>query len=168
MKTKSEKECFADMMAQKPTPAELEFREALERYGVVYVTQVRIGFYIADFVILNKMLIIEIDGKSHESTKQYDNRRDIFMRKCGFKTIRIQNRDVGKFDINRLLEMKSVKPEKTVKYLKEAEWFQHSQENRGKKMKERRKLVDIARSEDRLLFSNRDGVQIKGAVIVKP
>lgn len=45
--------------------------------------------YIVDFYCSAARLIVEVDGKIHEKTKEYDKRRDDYFLKKGIKTIRI-------------------------------------------------------------------------------
>ena len=55
--------------------------------------QVVIDPYIADFVCLERRLIIEADGSQHASS-EYDLRRDPFLRRQGFALLRFWNDDV--------------------------------------------------------------------------
>jgi very-short-patch-repair endonuclease len=52
-----------------------------------------IGSYIVDFYCKSENLIIELDGEVHDHPDQiiYDQRRDGFLRKLGFKVLRISN-----------------------------------------------------------------------------
>jgi very-short-patch-repair endonuclease len=56
--------------------------------------QVRIGPYIADFVCLKAMLVIEVDGDQHANARAYDSRRDDFMRSQGYRILRFWNNEV--------------------------------------------------------------------------
>lgn len=49
--------------------------------------------FFADFYIKDMSLVIEIDGNSHDETKDYDQRRDQLFIKRGLKVIRIRHRD---------------------------------------------------------------------------
>ena len=53
-----------------------------------------IGGYIADFVCLNKGLVIEIDGGYHLFTKEQDESRTVVLNSLGFDVIRFNNDDV--------------------------------------------------------------------------
>lgn len=88
-------------MKNNPTKHEMDFMLRLHKYKIPYRFQVIVGFYIADF-ILNDIVIVEIDGKSHDNTKEYDNARDKYLRKKGYKVIRIKNEEVAKYDMNKL------------------------------------------------------------------
>ena len=53
--------------------------------------QVTIG---ADFVCLDALLVIEVDGGQHAEARAYDSVRDDFMRGQGFRVLRFWNDDV--------------------------------------------------------------------------
>ena len=82
---------FKKSMRRFPTMAERVFDQRLREYKERYRRQIIIGFYIADFVIPNRMLVIEIDGESHDP--DYDRRRDAFLTEVGFTVVRIKNED---------------------------------------------------------------------------
>ncbi len=53
-----------------------------------------IGIFIADFVCLDKRLVIEIDGDYHIANKEYDQARTEYLKSEGFTVIRFTNNDV--------------------------------------------------------------------------
>ncbi len=55
-----------------------------------------VGPFIADFVCTRARLIVEIDGATHSSKaeRRYDAKRDSFLRKQGWRVLRIPNVDV--------------------------------------------------------------------------
>lgn len=53
-----------------------------------------IGVFIADFVCLDKRLVIEVDGDYHNQTKEYDQARTEFLNSEGFSVIRFTNNEV--------------------------------------------------------------------------
>jgi very-short-patch-repair endonuclease len=57
-----------------------------------------IGFYIVDFFIPNKLLVIEIDGRIHNRPDRvtHDKLKDNFLKSKGLEVLRIKNEDVGK------------------------------------------------------------------------
>jgi very-short-patch-repair endonuclease len=63
--------------------AELKFRR-----------QVPIGRYVADFLCLEVMLIVEVDGEAHASTQAQDAERTASLVSEGFRVIRFSNADV--------------------------------------------------------------------------
>ena len=50
--------------------------------------------YIVDFVCLENLLVIEVDGGSHDSVRDSDGVRDAELSKAGFKVIRFSNGEV--------------------------------------------------------------------------
>ena len=62
--------------------------------GAKFARQDPIGNYIADFCCRSKMLIIEIDGPTHEGREQYDAKRTEFLEALGYRVIRFTNEDM--------------------------------------------------------------------------
>jgi len=62
--------------------------------GLKFRRQVPLGPYIADFLCVEKKLIIELDGKSHEGKKSYDERRTKYLEECDLRVLRFTNDDV--------------------------------------------------------------------------
>ncbi len=56
------------------------------------------GSYIVDFYIASHKLVIELDGSQHyeDAGKNYDERRDAFLRSLGLTVLRFANSDVDK------------------------------------------------------------------------
>ena len=56
------------------------------------------GTYIVDFYIASHKLVIELDGSQHfeDAGKNYDERRDAFLRILGLTVLRFANSDVDK------------------------------------------------------------------------
>lgn len=67
-----------------------------KKLGHQFRRQRPIGPYIVDFACLVKMIIIEVDGESHEQegALEYDLNRQNFLESVGFKVIRISNEEV--------------------------------------------------------------------------
>ncbi len=87
----------AKEMRQKPTEAESKLWDVLRRKDFIYKfrRQHPIFKYIADFVCLEKKLIIEVDGKIHENQFNEDAERQLNLeQKRGFKVIRFSNEEV--------------------------------------------------------------------------
>ena len=59
--------------------------------GYKFKRQYLVGPYIADFVCLEKRLIVELDGPHHEAQAGYDAGRDAFLREQGFRVMRFTN-----------------------------------------------------------------------------
>ena len=64
-----------------------------KQLGVRFRRQHIIGQYIADFVCLEKMLIIELDGGYHSLPEQQisDNQRTSDLQRMGYRVIRFRN-----------------------------------------------------------------------------
>lgn len=81
---------------KNPTPAEkivwLMVRKG--QMGVQFRRQHAIAEYIADFVCLEKKLVIEIDGDSHTDREEYDSYRTEVFEAMGFRVIRFTNEEV--------------------------------------------------------------------------
>ena len=86
----------AKEMRGVPTEAEKLLWEYLRanQLGVKFRKQHPLGDYIADFVCLEKHLVIELDGKSHEETAEHDSLRDDTLALLGYKTIRFTNEEL--------------------------------------------------------------------------
>ncbi len=72
------------------------------RLGHKVRRQHAIGFFIADFVCLDKRLVIELDGEYHLQNKEYDDARTSFLNHEGFSVIRFSNQQVND-DLPRVL-----------------------------------------------------------------
>jgi very-short-patch-repair endonuclease len=62
--------------------------------GLKFRRQHPMGRYIADFVCLEKRLVVEIDGGQHADSKAYDRRRDAWLEGAGFRVLRFWNHEV--------------------------------------------------------------------------
>ena len=71
--------------------------------GSKFRRQHYIGNFIADFVCLEKGLIVEVDGEIHDYQKEYDESRTCELEQFGFKVIRFTNEEVIN-DIKRVKE----------------------------------------------------------------
>lgn len=93
------------LMIKNPTYHEVLFKNKLTLHNTKYLTQVVIGFYIADFVFPERVLIVELDGTQHKTTEglAHDKSRDNFLKSLGFNIVRIDNVHVKEFDLSSLL-----------------------------------------------------------------
>ncbi|MFG0241374.1 MAG: endonuclease domain-containing protein [Phycisphaerales bacterium JB054] len=57
--------------------------------GFLFRRQRPLGPYIADFYCHEALLVVEIDGASHEFRGTHDRRRDVFMADAGIVTLRL-------------------------------------------------------------------------------
>lgn len=62
--------------------------------GYKFRRQQPIGPYIVDFACLSRKLLIEVDGGYHVQRKDYDERRDRFLRNEGYRVLRFWNNEV--------------------------------------------------------------------------
>ena len=88
---------FARLMRHIPSDAEDKFWwQVRDRRlgGFKFKRQFLIDPNIVDFVCLDAMLVVELDGSQHDKQIEYDGRRDAFLEESGFKVIRVWNRDV--------------------------------------------------------------------------
>jgi len=53
-------------------------------------------FFIADFYCHQEKLVIEVDGRIHESQREYDEGRNTIMKELGLKILRVTNDQVEK------------------------------------------------------------------------
>jgi very-short-patch-repair endonuclease len=96
-------------LRQNQTKAEeiLWFELRNNKLGAKFKRQNSIGGYIADFYCQKHKLIIELDGKVHDSNEaqEYDEVRDKFFVSLGYKVLRFRNDEVeDKFKIEEVLE----------------------------------------------------------------
>lgn len=88
----------ARAMRRKPVAMEkLFWSEVRNRKlgGHKFKRQVLIGPYIVDFVCIEKMMIVELDGKLHDGRVDYDRIRDRYLIERGYRVIRIKNDDIA-------------------------------------------------------------------------
>lgn len=65
-------------------------------HGFKFRRQVPIGPFIVDFLCIKAMLIIEIDGDSHNlpEAQEYDRRREAYLQELNFSILRFSNLDI--------------------------------------------------------------------------
>ena len=66
-----------------------------------------IKIFIADFICIEKNLVIEIDGEIHDHQKEYDDERSLFLNAEGFRVIRFTNEEVIKKTKDVILKIKN-------------------------------------------------------------
>ncbi len=83
-------------MRNNPTPAECVLWEQLrnKQLGVKFRQQHIINRFIVDFCSVEKALIIEVDGKIHETQEEADAERTQVLEKHGYRVIRFSNEEV--------------------------------------------------------------------------
>jgi len=95
MGTKKQMIGYAKKMRKNPTASEEKARLALKAARIPFKCQVPFKYYILDFIISNRLLVLEVDGGYHTERVEKDRKRDEFCRKMGLKVLRIKNEDVG-------------------------------------------------------------------------
>ena len=84
-------------MRREATPAEQRLWTKLrsrQLHGFKFRRQVWLGHFIADFLCAEAKLVVEVDGDSHASQVAYDERRSTWLRRKGFRVVRVANADV--------------------------------------------------------------------------
>ena len=84
-------------MRKALTPPEARLWVQLRRFravGFPFRRQTPFRGYFLDFVCLRARLVIEVDGRTHETRKEHDRTRDAVLLREGFKTVRFSNEDV--------------------------------------------------------------------------
>jgi very-short-patch-repair endonuclease len=62
--------------------------------GYKFRRQVWLGAFIADFVCVERRLVIEIDGGQHALARGYDAQRTAELQQLGYRVVRYWNNDV--------------------------------------------------------------------------
>jgi leucyl-tRNA synthetase len=86
----------AKEMRRNPTPTKAVLWEELrnKKLGFKFRRQHAIDVFIADFICLEKKLVIEIDGAAHQNTSEYDALRDEILLDAGFDTLRFDVKEI--------------------------------------------------------------------------
>jgi very-short-patch-repair endonuclease len=84
-------------MRENLTPTESKLEEGLSKANNLpkFLSQHVIYPYIVDFVCLENMLIIEVDGSSHDGSAASDELRDYDLQKAGYKVLRFSAGEVA-------------------------------------------------------------------------
>ena len=109
-------------LRSQATKGENALCRILNEAGIEYIFQETIGYYIVDFVIPSRMMIIEVDGASHDSeeARAYDKRRDDWLRQRGFKVQRVKDAHVGDYLVREINLHREYKPDVFREALKRA------------------------------------------------
>ncbi len=82
---------------REPTPAEAKLwslLSPLRQAGFHFRRQHAIGSYITDLCLLEKKLIIELDGSPHRDRKEQDQERTAYFQSIGYRVLRFWNHEV--------------------------------------------------------------------------
>ncbi len=88
---------YAKELRQAGNLSEVLFWNKVKRkqfLGFDFDRQKIIGNYIVDFFCVDKGVVIEIDGSSHNDKGNYDIERDLFLESLGLIVIRIPVKDI--------------------------------------------------------------------------
>ena len=90
---------LAKRLRRSLTRAETILWVRLRRKGVNgqrFRRQHPIGPYVADFACVAARLVVEVDGATHgtDEERAHDARRDAFLRRNGWRVMRVQNHEV--------------------------------------------------------------------------
>lgn len=83
----------ARSMLHAPTPSEEALWQVLRHgvCGVAFKRQVVLGErYIADFFAPAVGLVVEVDGGAHRNSRAADRRRDEWLRRRGYRVVRVR------------------------------------------------------------------------------
>jgi very-short-patch-repair endonuclease len=87
---------FAKQLRKQMTEGEGKLWSALRgrRFeNFKFRRQVPVGKYIADFMCLERRLIVEVDGSQHEDS-EHDRVRDAWLKSQNFRVLRFRNHDI--------------------------------------------------------------------------
>ena len=87
------------VLRSRPISAEAKLWDELRARrlgGHKFVRQVAGGPYFADFLCREKKFILEVDGGTHATDDEIagDNRRELYLRRLGYRVFRVTNADV--------------------------------------------------------------------------
>jgi len=85
---------YAKEHRKTPTKAEKEFKRKLLNWKIRFRSQRQFDFYIVDFLIPDRRLVIEVDGGYHNDNKEYDLKRENYLKNLGLNILRISNEEV--------------------------------------------------------------------------
>jgi very-short-patch-repair endonuclease len=86
----------ARTLGRQPTAAEqLLWAQLRDRRlaGFKFRRQRPIGAYVADFVCVERKLIVEVDGEPHDLTVAHDTVRDAKLGAAGYRVLRFRNEE---------------------------------------------------------------------------
>ena len=90
-KTKALLAARAWAMRHNPTDAEARLFQAIRsQLGVAFKRQVPLGGFIVDLLAPGPRLVIEIDGLYHTRRRRADARRDEWLRRAGYRVLRLE------------------------------------------------------------------------------
>lgn len=79
-------------------------RKFLRQHPIIFGTDGKQKFFVADFYCSEARMVVEVDGGIHNRQKDYDEFRDEIIKERGLKVLRIKNELVKK-DLAKVLEV---------------------------------------------------------------
>lgn len=79
------------------SPIEAMLGAALDSFNIPFLLQEPIGPFFADIYIVEHRLVIECDGMIHASQRDYDERRDAYMRQRGYQVLRFSGTEITRY-----------------------------------------------------------------------
>lgn len=93
---------YARENRKKPTKAEAELKRKLLNWKIRFRSQRQFDYFIVDFLIPDRRLVIEVDGSYHANRQAYDTRRTEYLENLGLAIVRISNEEVLTTDCDNL------------------------------------------------------------------
>jgi len=87
----------AKELRNEATPAERNLWKYLsgrKLAGWKFSRQMPVGPYFADFLCREALLVVELDGYSHDMRQAYDDNRDQWLTRNGYQVLRFTNADI--------------------------------------------------------------------------
>lgn len=135
MKSKKDYKRFSEAMRRTPTPSERTILNRLRAEGLTCQSQIILGPFIVDLVLPGLMVVVEVDGGSHHTTrgKLSDARRDEYLQGLGFTVIRIENDEVEDYPLEKILQLPEIPGSVFAEALRLARGFRRTRRvDRGK------------------------------------
>lgn len=96
---------YARENRKNPTKAEAELKRKLLKWKIRFRSQRQFDYFIVDFLIPDRRLVIEVDGEYHDNNQNYDGRRERYLRTLGLNIVRITNQEVLTTDCEGLKQI---------------------------------------------------------------
>lgn len=78
------------------------------QYPIRFYSNNKKRFFIADFFCKSARLVIELDGKVHDSQREYDQAREYTINELGYNVLRFTNDDIFNYLEYVLKKLKSL------------------------------------------------------------
>ena len=69
-------------------------KKFLRQHPIIFAYEARKRFFVADFFCHENKLVVEVDGKSHDYQKDYDELRTYIINGLGMRVVRFKNEDI--------------------------------------------------------------------------